>query len=99
MIRSRTCCCPQLRYFPAGSRHAHALQKFFFTLPPWTVFAQQSPPSNAQPQLLFSSSQLPSPLYFGNLQWPLQLVSLRFSGSTHLQTLQYFVPTTQRSNR
>merc|ERR550539_1236592 len=23
MIRSRTCCCPQLRYFPDGSSHAH----------------------------------------------------------------------------
>merc|ERR1719198_1810158 len=62
MIRSRTCCCPQLRYFADGSRHLHSLQNCFFTLPSLAVLAQQSPPSYAQPQLLFSSSQLPSPL-------------------------------------
>ena len=79
-------------------------QNCVFTLTPFAVLAQQSPPSNWQPQLLrenargiswsgvqrivrttlhmsrisqrahlFSSSQLPSPLYFGNLQKPLQL--------------------------
>ena len=35
------------------------------TIPPLTELLQQSPPSNSQPQLLFTSSQLPSPLYCG----------------------------------
>ena len=37
-------------------------QYFLLTSPLSTVLGQQSPPSYAQPSLLFSSSQLPSPL-------------------------------------
>merc|ERR1711988_2090781 len=50
-------------YLPAGSKHSHFLQ-YFLTTAFLSDFAQQSPPSYSQPQLLFSSSQLPSPLYF-----------------------------------
>jgi hypothetical protein len=42
-----------------GSKHKHFLQYFLLTDDP-----QQSPPSQAQVFRLFSSSQLPSPLYF-----------------------------------
>ena len=59
------------------------MQYFVWTSPPVTVLGQQSPPSYSHPLLLFSSSQLPSPLYCGSphvgsvgLPW--------LSGSTHL---------------
>merc|ERR1712157_554959 len=67
--------------------HLHCLQYFFCTTPPDTVLGQQSPPSYAQPLLLLSSSQLPSPLYLGAPH--VASASARLSGSKHLHCEQW----------
>ena len=46
-----------------GSKHRHAVQKLVLTSDP-----QQSPPSYPHASKLFSSSQLPSPMYPGTAQ-------------------------------
>merc|ERR1712025_1003656 len=53
---------------------------------PPKLFLQQSPPSNSQPALLFSSSQLPSPLYCLRPHTGAGALGL---GSRHLHSLQY----------